>query len=39
VYLTPADWDREERVEVVPEVEHWCPVCLEHYPHQPLDAS
>jgi hypothetical protein len=38
VYLTPADWDREERVEVVPEVERWCPVCLEHYPHE-LDAA
>jgi hypothetical protein len=39
VYLTPADWDRPERVDVVPEVERWCPVCLEHYPHQPLDTS
>ena len=39
VYVTPADWDREERIEVVPETEAWCEVCREHYPHQVLDAG
>ncbi len=34
VYLTPADWDREEKVEVAEGTEHWCAVCLLHYPHQ-----
>ena len=36
VYLTLADWDREEKVEIVAESERWCTVCREHYPHQPL---
>jgi len=46
VYLTLADWDTEEKVEVVAEVERWCEVCRDHYPHQllgdgegPLPAS
>jgi hypothetical protein len=34
VYLTPADWDREERVEVVDTTERWCWPCRTHYPHQ-----
>jgi hypothetical protein len=34
VYLTLADWDHEEKVEIVPEPERWCQVCREHYPHQ-----
>jgi hypothetical protein len=38
VYVTPEAWDTPERIEVVPDVEHWCVVCLEHYPHQPVDA-
>lgn len=38
VYLTPAAWDREERVEVVADVERWCDVCREHYPHQLVDG-
>jgi hypothetical protein len=38
VYLTPADWDREERVEVVEETERWCWPCRTHYPHQELRA-
>jgi hypothetical protein len=38
VYVTPADWDREERMEVVAETEHWCWPCRTHYPHQELDA-
>jgi hypothetical protein len=37
VYLTPADWDREEKVEILTEVERWCEVCRGHYPHQLLD--
>jgi thymidine kinase len=39
VYLTLPDWDREERVEVLDEIEQWCSVCREHYPHQLLDES
>ena len=34
VYLTPASWDTEERVEVVDEVEQWCFPCRTHYPHE-----
>lgn len=37
VYVTPAAWDTEEKVEVVDEVEAWCVVCLTHYPHQPVE--
>jgi len=37
VYLTLADWDREERVEILPDLELWCWVCREHYPHQLAD--
>jgi thymidine kinase len=39
VYLTLPDWDREERVEVVDEVEQWCAVCREHYPHQLIEDA
>jgi hypothetical protein len=39
VYLTPAAWDRDERVEVVEEVERWCWPCRTHYPHQELHAG
>jgi hypothetical protein len=39
VYLTLADWDREEHVEIVPELELWCWVCREHYPHQLADDA
>jgi hypothetical protein len=38
VYVTPAAWDTEEKVQVVEEVEEWCGVCLTHYPHQPVDG-
>jgi hypothetical protein len=34
LYVTPEDWDREERVEVVDELEQWCWPCRTHYPHQ-----
>jgi hypothetical protein len=34
LYVTPADWDREERIEVVEELERWCWPCRTHYPHQ-----
>lgn len=33
-YVTPASWDREERVEIVEETEAWCGACRDHYPHQ-----
>jgi hypothetical protein len=36
VYVTPAAWDTEERVEVVDEVERWCSACRSQYPHQEL---
>ena len=39
VYVTPADWDREEKVDVVPGVEHWCVPCRTHYPHQELSEG
>ncbi len=34
VYVTPPAWDTVGRVDVVPETERWCFVCLSHYPHQ-----
>jgi hypothetical protein len=34
VYVTPAAWDTEEKVEVVEEVEQWCFPCRTHYPHE-----
>jgi hypothetical protein len=33
VYLTTAQWDQPEQVRVMPEVERWCAVCRDHYPH------
>lgn len=38
VYLTPAAWDTEEKIEVLDEVEHWCSACRSVYPHQELPA-
>lgn len=37
VYVTPAAWDTEERVDVVDDVERWCFPCRSLYPHQPAD--
>lgn len=37
LYVTPAAWDTEERIEVVPDLEHWCLVCCTHYPHQTVN--
>ena len=39
VYVTPAAWDTEEKVEVVDEVEHWCFPCRTHYPHQEVEGE
>jgi hypothetical protein len=39
VYVTPGDWDTEEQVTVVDEVERWCFPCRSHYPHQPVGAE
>lgn len=39
VYVTPATWDTEEKVDVVAGVERWCFPCRSSYPHQPLDAA
>jgi hypothetical protein len=36
VYVTPAAWDTEEKVEVVEEPERWCFPCRSQYPHQPV---
>ena len=38
VYVTPDAWDREGRVDVVDDLEHWCAACRSQYPHQPLDG-
>jgi hypothetical protein len=39
VYVTPAAWDTEEKVEVVDEVEEWCFPCRTHYPHEEVEAA
>ena len=39
VYVTPAAWDTEERVDVVDEIERWCFPCRSLYPHQEIEAS
>ncbi len=39
VYVTPAAWEQDERIDVVDEVEHWCFPCRSHYPHQPVGAE
>ena len=39
VYVTPAAWDTEERIEVQDEVERWCFACQSHYPHQLVGAE
>ncbi len=36
IYLTPAAWDTEEKVEVLDEVERWCFPCRTSYPHEEL---
>ena len=38
VYVTPAAWDTDEKVEVLEEVERWCFPCRSQYPHQPLSG-
>lgn len=39
VYVTPAAWDTEEKVEVLDDVERWCFPCRTHYPHQEVGAA
>jgi hypothetical protein len=39
VYVTPEAWDTPGSTKVVDEVEHWCFVCLSHYPHERIDAD
>jgi hypothetical protein len=36
IYLTPAAWDQEEKVEVLDEVERWCFPCRASYPHETI---
>ena len=38
VYLTPAAWDQEERIEVAYGTERWCFSCRSTYPHR-LEGS
>jgi hypothetical protein len=38
VYVTPAAWDTEEKVDVLDDVERWCFPCRSMYPHQPVGA-
>ena len=37
-YPTPAGPDGVPGAHVLDEVEHWCFVCLTHYPHVPADG-
>ena len=39
VYLTPAAWDQDEKIEIVEGVEHWCWPCRTHYPHREVEAG
>jgi hypothetical protein len=39
VYVTPAAWDTEEKVEVVDELEQWCFPCRTHYPHEEVGVD
>lgn len=39
VYVTPADWDRDESRRTAAEIEVWCDVCLVHYPHEVVGAE
>jgi hypothetical protein len=39
VYVTPAAWDTEEKVEVLDEVEQWCFPCRTHYPHEEVPGE
>jgi len=39
VYVTPATWETEERIDVQAEVERWCFPCRSHYPHQLAGAE
>jgi hypothetical protein len=34
VYVQPEAWDADPKVTVVDEIEWWCVVCLDHYPHE-----
>jgi hypothetical protein len=38
IYLTPEDWDTEEKIEVLEEVESWCFPCRCSYPHEELEG-
>ncbi len=39
MYVTPAAWDTEGKVEPAADTEHWCLTCLMHYPHQIVGDS
>lgn len=38
LYVTPASWDTDERIDRVDEVELWCFPCRTHYPHEDAEA-
>lgn len=39
VYVTPASWDTEARIQPASGTEWWCSVCLTHYPHEPVNPD
>jgi len=39
VYVQPEAWDAEPKITVVDEIEWWCVVCLDHYPHEPAPEA
>ncbi len=36
IYLTPAAWDQEEKIDVLEDIEQWCFPCRTSYPHQTI---
>jgi len=39
IYVTPASWDTDAKIEPANGTERWCSVCLTHYPHDRLDGT
>lgn len=38
-YVTPASWDTEATSKPAEHTEHWCDVCMAHYPHEVISAT
>jgi len=34
IYVTLASWDSEGSTTPAEHTEHWCEVCMVHYPHE-----